>query len=139
MDQPEPTPWYVSRHVELPLGYAAAALDDLVAQRRRDGSSSSPIHLTAALSARPTSSLPGTARQLHGRLRLPRSRRPVRVELELAAWSGSRSELGIRPVRPPAGRAVRYWDTAAATLEQLTDELAAVSGPPLASALRRAS
>jgi hypothetical protein len=139
MDQPEPTSWYVSRQVDLPLGHAAAALDDLVDQRRRGVDSNSPVQLTASLRALPTSSLPGTARQLRGRLRLPRSRRPVRVELELAPWSTSRSDLGLRCARPPAGRSSRYWETAAATLEQLTEELVVVSGPSLAPALRRAS
>jgi len=138
MDQPEPTSWYVSRQVDLPLGHAAAALDHLV-DRRRGLDSTSPVQLTASLRALPISSLPGTARQLRGRLRLPRSRRPVRVELELVPWSASRSDLGLRCARPPAGRTSRYWETAAATLEQLTDELVVVADPSVAPALRRAS
>jgi len=139
MDQPEPTPWYVSRRVALPLGHAAAALDDLVDQRRRGGEPSASIDLTETLHAQPMWSLPGTARQLQGRLRLPRPRRPVRVELELAPWSTGRSELGLRPARPPAGRAAQYWETAGATLEQLADELVTLAGPATAPALRRAS
>jgi len=139
MDQPEPTTWYVSRRVALPLGHAAAALDDLVDQRCRGADPSSSIDLTATLRAEPTWSLPGTARLLRGRLRLPRSRRAVRVELELAPWSASRSELGLRPARPPAGRADQYWETAAATLDQLADDLLTLGGPAVAPALRRAS
>jgi hypothetical protein len=137
VDHPLPTSWYVSRRVELPFAQAAAALDELVDQRRRDGRV--PTHLTPTLIAEPAAPRLGSSRELHGRLRLPRSVPPVRVELELVAWSASQSELGIRPVRTPVARATRYWKTAAATLDRLRGELITVADPAVEPALRRAS
>ncbi len=138
MDQPIVTPWYVSRLVDLSCAHAAAALDELVDQRRRDGRVL--LQLTSTLVAQPTSACLGTARRLHGRLRLPRSRPSVRVELELVPWSSSHSELALRPVRPPVARATRYWATAASTLERLRGELVAVADHGTSEpALRRAS
>jgi len=137
MDQPLLTPWYVSRRVDLPLADAAAALDELVGQRRPAGRD--PAQLTRALLAHGSAPGFGSARTLHGRLRLPRGGVAVRVELELAAWSATRSELGLRPRRPPAARATRYWATAAGTLEDLRGDLVAVAATPPTAALRRAS
>ena len=137
MDHPLPTSWYVSRRVELPFDEASAALDELVDQRRGDGRA--PMRLTPTLIAQPAAPRLGSSRELNGRLRLPRSGPPVRVELELVAWSTSHSELGIRPVRTPVARATRYWKAAAATLERLRGELITAADPAVEPALRRAS
>jgi hypothetical protein len=135
-----PSSWFISRRVGLPLATAATALDELVEDRRRDGTNNS-VPLTEGLDVWPGVALPGTARCLVARLRLGGLARPLRVELELGPWSRAESEVGIRPTRRlRPGGAERYWAGARDALEALQATLPAfASAPPVLARWRQAS
>jgi hypothetical protein len=132
-----PMQWYVSRRVKLPLPLAATALDRLT-HPVSDPVTFGWLRLNDAKGL----PFPDVARRLYGYLKLGDLRRPIRVELELTAWSHLESELGLRPIKPPASpRAGRYGTTAALTLEDLGAELVArgQTGTVEAAPLRCAS
>ncbi len=126
--------WFVSRRVRLPLAAAATALDELVDQRRRDGSTG-PVALTEGLKVWPADTLPGDARRLDARLRVGALGRPLRVEFELGAWSRVESQVAIRPTRRPRP-AARYWEEAADALDALRATLPSLA-PPSSPVLAR--
>lgn len=125
-----PTSLYVSRRVCLPPIVAATAFDILrLAGARADQPATWTLETPSALLVlndvrhlpdHPTLPL----RQAPGRLRSTSRRRSYPVEVEVTAWSGSRSEIGVRLV----GRSVplddgwrqrRYLDLAHATADHL--------------------
>jgi hypothetical protein len=131
--------WYVSRRVELPIGRAAEALDELLRQSPHDARRKR-TQLPGSLAVKPVIALPGRGRRLRGLLSLRGLGGLVPVELELAAWSRHRSEIGVRPAgRPPRSRPERYFAAATAALRDLERELSLIAGAERRSPARRAS
>jgi hypothetical protein len=121
MNNPNITTWHVSRRVNLPVADAATVLDHLI--ERGDGRidcQANAIALSTVLVGLASGVTSAPVRRLHGVLRVG-GIVPMRVEVELAAWSRAESELGVRPMgRPPrAGRAERYFEGATALLTEL--------------------
>ena len=125
-----PTSLYVSRRVRLPPIVAATAFDILRLAGAEAGEPSmwtlaSPPALLVLNDMRLLPDLPTLSlRQAPGRLRATSGRRSYPVELEVSAWSGWRSEIGVRLV----GRSVplddgwrqrRYLDLAHAAADHL--------------------
>ena len=125
-----PTSLYVSRRVCLPPIVAATAFDILrLAGARADQPATWTLETPSALlvlnDVRPLPDHPTLPlRQAPGRLRSTSRRRSYPVEVEVTAWSGSRSEIGVRLV----GRSVplddgwrqrRYLDVAHAAADHL--------------------
>jgi hypothetical protein len=131
------TTLYVSRRVCLPPLVAATAFD-VLHLAGADGGGSTTWTLgapSAVLVLNGTKLLPDhptlALRQASGRLRAMSGRRSYPVEVEVAAWSGLRSEIGVRLV----GRSVplddgwrqrRYLGLAHAAADHLADALQAV-------------
>jgi len=121
MDDRPITTWHLTRRVHLPVAEAATVLDHLV--ERGDGCiecRANAIALNTALVGLASGMSSSPVRRLFGGLRVG-GLVPMRVEVELAAWSRAESELGIRPIgRPPrAHRAERYFERATALLTEL--------------------
>jgi hypothetical protein len=131
--------WYVSRRVELPLGDAADALDELLS-RSSPGTGRTRGRLPSAVAVRPVTALPGIGRRLRGLLSVRGLGGPIPVELELVAWSRARSEIGLRPARrPPRFRPERYFAAATAVLRDLERELPLIADAERGRPARRAS
>ena len=125
----EPTiTWYVSRRVDLPLRDASDALDELVARAAPGGPEQADARLPGALAVRPIATLPGIDRRLRGSLPVGGLGGPVRIELELVAWSHEQSEISLRPAaRRPTWRTDRYFNAAVGALQSLDGALCAVA------------
>jgi hypothetical protein len=134
----QPASWHVARRVALPLDTAAIALDAAVHPHVFGGKRAATLALVpiAALS------YGLVARRFTGGLRLAGLGGVIPVEAELAAWSRSESELGVRPTgRPPVRRAARYFEAADTALAVLSSRIleAAPTDDPRVAALLRAS
>ena len=106
MDDRTITTWHLTRRVHLPVAEAATVLDHLV--ERGDGCiecRANAIALNTALVGLASGVSSSPVRRLFGGLRVGWLV-PMRVEVELAAWSRAESELGIRPPAACASRRV---------------------------------
>lgn len=117
--------WHLSRRVELPVGDAADALDDLV--RREHGRAHVPHLRFGTRAAVASHAAPFVARRWYGRLHATRFGGWVPVELELTAWSSTQSQLGLRPTRVlPARHANGYFTTGTDCIAKLGSALTSV-------------
>lgn len=138
MDDDTPISWCVTRHVALAPPVAAGTLTQLV-DARRGPAADHAARLAGGLVVAPARAA-GTLRTFPGRLSVGRWRPPLRVELELEAWSRTAAELRLRPRRPPSrGLADAYWQASATALEALRADVLARAPAGPARQLRRAS
>jgi len=147
MDPDTPVSWYVSRRVDAPVDAVAAVLDRMLGGHAAapvgpasDGEVADRLLLIPGGVAH--APVPGAPRRrVPGRLRTPRGIRPIRVELELTAWSRRTSELGLRPTRrvPPPRRTDAWFSAAAASLDGLSGRLTDALPVRAADRLERAS
>jgi hypothetical protein len=128
-----PTTSYVSRVVGLPPGVARQVFDACRVDRQQRSAvpsrwtvSAGPVHRLEldgpGHTPAPDPARSSAMRSCPGTLRSARVGGALHVELELNAWSGSRSELGLRFVgrrHPPA----RQLAVAGAVVDALASEL----------------
>jgi hypothetical protein len=122
MSQDQPLAWYAQRHFDTPVEHAIAALDlfALYASLR-------PNSPYARLLARPTANAAPTppdkpSRHFTGNLAFGMSGPAIPLEVNLTAWSHTRSVLGVRPNgrRPPRARLNRYFAATHTLLDDFT-------------------
>ena len=122
---PDGPAWYVHRNLDAPVHESILALDTFARL-----ASLRPVSPYARLLARPapdTGTVPPglPSRTFTGRVRLGGPGPAVRTELDVTAWSSTRSGIGVRPAgrRPPSRRRTRYFAAAHALLGDLGPKL----------------
>src|SRR6478735_2105971 len=121
----DPQTWHIHRNLDAPIDDAVPALDAFAWQ-----ASLRPASAYCRLLARPAphdAPVPATtpSRAFRGQVRVGLLGPAIPVELDLTAWSGTVSSLGLRPAgrRPPGLRRTNFLDTTGSLLDDFAEKL----------------
>jgi hypothetical protein len=129
MNDDGPTTWYVHQLLQVPISDALPALDALAAQAATQQHPSQTDLLARSMPTRRPWARTSAVRRFTGALSLGGLWPSVPCEMTIGAWSGTASELAVRPTvrRPPARPSKRYFRAAFELLDDVARKVELVT------------